>query len=390
MIIEAKVGIGANFSIFKPIIIHISIAGFIVLKVRPPPLLLLCVDQLCGPTPRGEEEKQDQCELHAMLLCRERRSIACLVVVEQEQEVVDTKDRLLLDGDIEIHPWVRLRIKDRRSYRENLFCIISIHMAAILSIEERLEPQVIRHDPQTGVFNGSYINHQVRFNVQDAFLKSDISDDGLTRAFAHLSIRCNSGAPRDVPPEVMDPLLAANPDLVDLERQRKALRTKMKWEYKCIKRAPRGIKIEYDDLGKQLTNAKKSLKDEIKIEYRKDYFFRVHNEMTKMQLQRRLNKEVVVEDEVEPLVERQLEERTQLQRTICDFSKGLSPEAVVARKVSTIDLMIALASRQELQTHQPRSAPAHKGPLKDKSPIPAPPLGPSPPSNEFPLVCEKT
>lgn len=98
----------------------------------------------------------------------------------------------------------------------------------------------------------------------------------------------------------------------------------------------------------------------------------------------------MVEDEVEPLVEHQLEERTQLQRIICDFSKGLSPEAVVARKVSAINLMIALASRQELQTRQPRSAPASKGPPKDESPVPAPALNPSPLPSKFPLVCEKT
>ena len=31
-------------------------------------------------------------------------------------------------------------------YRENLFCIISIHVAAVLSIEEHLEPQIILVD----------------------------------------------------------------------------------------------------------------------------------------------------------------------------------------------------------------------------------------------------
>ena len=71
----------------------------------------------------------------------------------------------------------------------------------------------------------------------------------------------------------------------------------------------------------------------MKNAYRKDYFFRIHNEMMKIQLKRPLNK-TAVEDEVEPLVEHQLKERTQLQRIICDFSKGLSPEAIVSRKVS--------------------------------------------------------
>ena len=46
---------------------------------------------------------------------------------------------------------------------------------------DAVRDQVMRQDPFTGVFNGAYLNNCVRFNVQDAFLESDISDDGLTR-----------------------------------------------------------------------------------------------------------------------------------------------------------------------------------------------------------------
>jgi hypothetical protein len=38
----------------------------------------------------------------------------------------------------------------------------------------------MRHNPFTGVFNEAYNNHAVRFNVQDAYLESDITDDGST------------------------------------------------------------------------------------------------------------------------------------------------------------------------------------------------------------------
>ena len=96
----------------------------------------------------------------------------------------------------------------------------------------------MRHDPFTGVFNGAYINHTVRFNVQDAFLESDISDNGFTRAFTYMSIRCNPGAPKEVPSEVMDRLLATDLDIVDLERRSKALYTEIKWEYKFIQAGP--------------------------------------------------------------------------------------------------------------------------------------------------------
>jgi predicted phage-related endonuclease len=97
-----------------------------------------------------------------------------------------------------------------------------------------------------------------------------------------MSIRCNPGAPNEVPREVMEPLLAADPDIADLERQFKELYTQIKWEYKFIRIAPKKIRKEYDDLWKQLTNAKKSLKDEIEDVYRKDYFFHIYNEMMKM------------------------------------------------------------------------------------------------------------
>jgi hypothetical protein len=101
--IEAKVSISASFSIVKALVVRIISASFIVVEAGSPPLLLLLrVDQLRRPASRGEEEKQDQCELHAVPLRREGRSVACPVVVEQEVEVVDAEDGLLPDRDIEL------------------------------------------------------------------------------------------------------------------------------------------------------------------------------------------------------------------------------------------------------------------------------------------------
>jgi Protein of unknown function (DUF3435) len=238
----------------------------------------------------------------------------------------------------------------------------------------------MRHNPFTGVFNEAYINSSVRFNVQDAFLESDISDDGLTRAFTHMSIRCNPGAPKEVPEEVMKSLFAADPDIADLERRVRQSYTQIKWEYKFIKRAPKKIKKEHKDLGKELTNAKKSLRDDIDKAYRKDYFFRIHNEMMKRQLDK-----TVEEEDIEPVIQHQLEERTRLQQILCDFSRDLKPQDIVSWKVLAINLMIALASRQEFQARKPRFAPVPQVLIKeeqDPDPFPQP--------YEFPLVCQKT
>ncbi|KAK0105971.1 hypothetical protein ONS95_004480 [Cadophora gregata] len=239
---------------------------------------------------------------------------------------------------------------------------------------DAVRDQVMRHNPFTGVFNEAYNNQAVRFNVQDAYLESDITDDGLTRAFTHMSIRCNPGAPKEVPREVMDRLLAADPEIVVLEREIKESHTRIKWDYTFINRAPKEVREAHKKLGQQLKAATKSLEDELEAEHRKDYFYYIYNEMMKRQLNRPLNKTVV---EAEPVIEHQLEERTRLQLVLCDLSKNLSSQAIVARKVCAINLEIALASRKELMTRQPPSAPACKDPLREESSVPAPALTPA-------------
>lgn len=102
---------------------------------------------------------------------------------------------------------------------------------------------------------------------RDSGCSSDMTDDGLTRAFTHMSIRCDPGAPKEVPKEVMEGLFAADPEIVDLERRFKALSTEIKWEHKFIKRALKEKRKEHEDLRKQLTNAKKSLRTEIEDAY---------------------------------------------------------------------------------------------------------------------------
>jgi len=183
----------------------------------------------------------------------------------------------------------------------------------------------------------------------------------------------------------MDSFSAADPDIVDLERQSQELRAEIKRRYKFIKQAPKKKGKEYSDLEGKLRNAKRDLKREIDDACRKDYFFRIHNEMMKRQLEREQHLTAVGKDvkDVEPGIEHQLEERTQLQQVLCDLSKDLSPQDVVARKILAINLMIALASRQELQTHKPRSTRALKPVLKKVTPGPLQ-------LQEFPTLCEKT
>ena len=242
-----------------------------------------------------------------------------------------------------------------------------------------MRDQVARHNPATGVFNGSYINERVQFNVQDAFLESDVSEDGLTRAFAHMSLRCHPGG---VPSELLGQLLAADPEIASLQREFKVLHDQIKTTYGFINRAPEEKRLEHKHIQQQLKNARKSLTDELDAAYRRDYFFRVHNEMMKMSL----NPTAIEEPVDEPMVQHELEERNQLQEVLCNFSRGLTPQEVVSHKIIAVTLMIALASRRVCQTRQPRRPSSGcKDPVKPELPSPSPDPVPQPP-----LICENT
>jgi hypothetical protein len=77
----------------------------------------------------------------------------------------------------------------------------------------------MRHNPQTRVFCGSYINEKVRFIVQDAVL-DQLIDAGFLCAFTHMSLTCDPHALVDVPNKVMK-ALPPNPEIIELTRERK-------------------------------------------------------------------------------------------------------------------------------------------------------------------------
>lgn len=252
---------------------------------------------------------------------------------------------------------------------------------------DAVRDQIARHNPAGGVFNSSYLNEVVNFNSQDAYLEEDISEDGLTRAFAHMSLRCHPGAPSGVPPELLRPLLAADPHIGSLEREFNELHDQIKATYRFINRAPEEKRQEHKHLQQRLKNAKKSLTDELNVAHRRDYFFRVHNVMMKMSL----DQAVIEEPGNEPMVQHELEERNLLQVVLCDFSRDLTPPEIVSRKVTAITLLIALASRQEPQTRKPKSSLVCEGRVKTEPPLSsAPSLDPSPQPDEFPLILGKT
>lgn len=76
----------------------------------------------------------------------------------------------------------------------------------------------MRHNPNSAVYNGAYINKRVSFDVLSAVLERP-SADGILRMLTHMSLMRDPRAPFYVP----DDILAAfplDPRIVDLEEQR--------------------------------------------------------------------------------------------------------------------------------------------------------------------------
>ena len=60
----------------------------------------------------------------------------------------------------------------------------------------------MRHNPNSAVYNGAYINERVRFDVLSAVLERP-SADGILRMLTHMSLMRDPRAPVHVPDDVL-------------------------------------------------------------------------------------------------------------------------------------------------------------------------------------------
>ncbi|KAL3952360.1 hypothetical protein ACCO45_012303 [Purpureocillium lilacinum] len=251
------------------------------------------------------------------------------------------------------------------------YCLRRGNANALLTVAPNpVVDQVMRHDPLTGCLANAYLNHRVGFNTQDAFLERNPSADGLTRAFTHMSIRCNPEVPKEIPKSELDKL-EPDPTVVDLTMQVKRMAIQIRQEHGFIKYAPKEVKQPYDQLRRNLKNAVKAFREDMTKVFQNEYRRRMHN----AELERQLSG-MAIEDHTEPSIQHRLEERTQLQALLCDFDTNMSLKDITDRKVRAIDLMVRLASRREVRL--PRLSPppcesdGKRATSPDAEPVPKP------------------
>jgi len=229
--------------------------------------------------------------------------------------------------------------------------------------------QVMRHNPNSAVYNAAYINERVLFDVQSAVLERP-SADGILRMLTHMSLMRDPRAPVHVP----DDILAAfppDPRIADLEEQRAQLKA---GAYRI-----QGTEVEAEvrRLTSEIGIARTRRRNIISQEFRADYFRRRPIEDIERQ-----NSGQQEEEYTEPVVEHQIPERAQLAEFICNHVTGITPQEIAARRIHFAGLMLALCRRREVpRRYRLRVAQPEPRIVKEESP----PAGLEP----FPLTLAK-
>jgi len=205
--------------------------------------------------------------------------------------------------------------------------------------------QIMRHDSNTEIFNTSYLNQRVQFDIQSAVMKRS-SVNELICVFTHMSIECNSHTLKDVLKHIWCALFS-DQNILNLEREWQALYKKVKVRYRFINQI-RGTEIEkeYRKLVRKINSKKKKHKENLKKAYCWQYFYCIHNKTLEIVLNK-----IEINDYVLLIIQHQLSEQTWLQKIICDFWKDLSSLDIVWHQICTVNLLMTLCSQQEILWH---------------------------------------
>ncbi|KAH6704125.1 hypothetical protein BKA61DRAFT_739939 [Leptodontidium sp. MPI-SDFR-AT-0119] len=210
-------------------------------------------------------------------------------------------------------------------------------------VDHAVRDQVMRHNPNSAVYNGAYINERVPFDVLSAVLERP-SADGILRMLTHMSLMRDPRAPIHVPDDVLA-ALPPDPSIVDLEQQRAQLKA---GAYRI-----QGTEVEaaVRRLTAEIGIARTRRRNIISEEYRADYFRR------------------------RPLEDIERQNRGQQE------DEYIEPVDIVARRIHSAGLMVALCRRREV----PRR-------YRLRVALPQPPLikEESPDLEPFPLVLAKS
>ncbi|KAL0930298.1 FluG domain-containing protein [Colletotrichum truncatum] len=207
--------------------------------------------------------------------------------------------------------------------------------AANENAPESIRDQVMRHDPKFFTFHGSYLNENVNFDLQNAFLEEN-AEGQLYQLFTHVSLTRDPRATRDMVPEEVWKNMPPDPEIMDLERQRRELKG---GQYR-IQGMENEAKI------RQLTekiNTKRDQRDKKVVKaYRSYYFYNCSTWDIEKQA-------LGIEDEeyTEPAISLEIIERDKLAKILFYQPANCTDDEREKFQIEGIDLMVALFGKRE-------------------------------------------
>ncbi|KAL8310634.1 hypothetical protein RB597_010464 [Gaeumannomyces tritici] len=230
--------------------------------------------------------------------------------------------------------------------------------------------QMMRHDPKFSTFHGAYLNEKVKFDLQNTFLEEETENE-LYKLFAHVSITRDRRAKRDMVPAEVWANLLPDPEIVELEKQRAALK---RGQYRIHGREnEKAVRV----LTEEIKRKRAQREDRVVKQYREYYFY--HRPTWDIERQARGE---VEEEYEEPKVELNIPERARLAEIWCD-QPDWSDDEILRHRIEAIDLMVSLCNKRETRRRDHiRQRRQIEPPIKQKSPD----LSPEP--DFFPLLMD--
>lgn len=234
---------------------------------------------------------------------------------------------------------------------------------------------MMRHNERFFTFRDAYLNQNVNFDLQNAFLEEEMESQ-MFRLFAHVSLTRDPRATRNmVPPEVWANL-APDPEITRLEKQRAELK---QGQYRI---EGRENEAEIRRLTARIRSMQSQRDKWVVKQYREDWFR--HRPTRDIERQARGEG---MEEFVEPAINLVIPERARLAEILCHQPENLSDEALTKLSIEVVDLYVALCGKKETVKRKRLRPPTDVEPRMTSKPIKLEPeLRPEPERDPFPLL----
>ncbi|KAL7940735.1 FluG domain-containing protein [Trichoderma barbatum] len=241
---------------------------------------------------------------------------------------------------------------------------------------DSVRDQMMRHDPKFATFFSAYLNKNINFDLQHAFLEEEKHVE-LFRMFAHVSLTRDPRAVRDMVPEEVWNNAPPDPEILKLEEERNKLKNG-RYRIEGCKDEQRIRQLTADIRLMKAQREKRIVK-----EYREFYF---HHRPT-WDIEAQARGEVEAEFK-EPAIQTSIPERARVAEIFCYQSDNWTSEEILQHRIEAVQLMVAFCNKKEprraiqtrLGAHIEQSA--KQEPKVDTISVPEP--------NLFPLILEPT